>query len=769
MNFWVLYVLALVGVLESNASWAQRVGLVLSGGGARGMAHIGALLALEEAGVPIDCVAGTSAGAMVGAFYAAGYSPSEIRDIALQVSRSWLAPGLAFQESHFHERDRADGTFVEIPLFARRKNESLFPEFLVSDAEINIGLNQYLAGADGAARHNFDSLFVPYRAISSDVQNHRSVVLDRGSLAFAVRSSIAVPLFFSGAWNDTYSGLFDGGIYDNFPVEPLRDAFQPDFVIGISVHTRDRTGESLTEASGFLRLLITNHLIDLKSWEKMPETGFLIAPDLGGISALDFSTEAVRHAIDAGYEATRACIGELRQRLHRVQDSTARAAARRAFRQRWPQLRIESVEVNGLNSWESRYVRQLLKPDRRNTSFDDVRRAYNRLRRDAKLNYIFPELNYRPELGGYKARFHIRPAPRMGLRFGATYFSPNDHQLEVGLRFKGIGPLGYEAEGTLHQGSIVNAVRMRGQVSVPLRLPIAVELLNEVAQWDLQRPVVSLLSTEKYSTISQAHFEFRPAALLALNAKSTLTAAWALHNQRLLYYANSNRPALGERDRCDWVGQSAWLEYQRNSYDRKMYARQGSRLHLQAGGRLAEERFKSAETKKRRPTVTHSWVQAQLRYRQTLREWKLLHVGWSVDAAWSTLGATGDLTTHRLLSPKLDPLVDSPFLYIPELYSRLYGAGGLHLIWAFTDDFDLRVEGWYMHTFWRPNFRADGRWSNVYEISPDMGLFAASAGGAYRTKVGPIGAFLQYYSRADQPFRVLVHLGFLILPRRPWS
>ncbi len=767
MNFRWLMALGLV-LLPGLAS-AQKVGLVLSGGGARGMAHIGALIALEEAGIPIDCVAGTSAGALVGAFYAAGYSPTEIRDIALRVSRSWLAPGLAFQDNHFQERDRADGTFVEIPLFARRKNVSLFPEFLVSDAEINIGLTEYLAGADGAARHNFDSLFVPFRAVSSDVQGHRPVVHDHGSLAFAVRSSIAVPLFFSGAWNDEYSGLFDGGIYDNFPVEPLREAFQPDFIIGISVHTSDRSGESLTEASSFLRLLITSHLIDLKSWEKMPESGFLIVPDLGRLSSLDFTIESVQRAIKWGYEATWACMGELRGRLTRVQDSAARAAARQAFRRRWPEPRIEGVEVNGLSGWESYYVKQLLRPDRRRTSLSEVRAAYYRLRRDAKLNYIFPELIYQPESAGYTARFHIRPAPRMGLRFGATYFSPNDHQLEVGLRFKGIGPVGYEAEGTLHQGSIVNAVRIRGQLSLPLRLPLALELLNEVAQWDLQRPVVSLLSIEKYSTISQAHFEFRPALLMALGARSTLTAAWALHSQRLLYYVDASRPALGERDRNDWVGQSTWLEYQRNSYDRKMYARQGSRLHLQVGWRLAEERFRNAETKIRRPPVGHGWFQAQVRYRQTLRQWKPFHVGWSIDAAWSTLGPTGDLTTHRLLSPKFEPLVDSPFMYIPDLYSRLYGAGGMHLIWAFSEAFDLRFEGWYQHTFWRPNRRTDGRWGNVYGLSPDLGLFAFSTGVAYRTKVGPIGAFLQYYSRADQPFRVLVHLGFLILPRRPWS
>lgn len=763
--------LALLLILAAacTRATAQKVGLVLSGGGARGMAHVGVLVALEEAGVPIDCITGTSAGAMVGAFYAAGYSPAQIRAFTVAISRKWLAPGLSFQEAYFFERDRTDGTFVEIPLFARRKNVNLFPEFLVSDAEINIGLNEYLAGASGAANNNFDSLFVPFRAISSDIVSQRAVVLRRGSLAFAVRSSIAAPLFFSGAWNEDYPTLFDGGIYDNFPVGPMIEDFAPDVVIGVSVNQRDGSDEEAAEASGLLRTLIAGHLIDQQSWQKMPASGFLISPDLNGHSALDFSEASIKRSIQAGYDAAWACMDELRALVARRQDSTALAQARRRFVGRFPEPVIRGLKVQGLTSWEMRYVRQLINPDKRDYSLAELRRVYYRLRADAKLNYIFPELIYNRDLAGYEARLNLRPAPRMGLRFGGGYFSPNDHQIELSGRVKGIGPVGYEGEVSVLQGSAVNAARVRGQISLPLSRPVAFEALNEVAQWDLQRPFVSLFNTDKLANVTHSYFQFRPAFLFSVGPQATLTAAWAIINQRLLYYADPAKLSLGERDRTDLVGSSTWAEFHYSSFDRKMYPRQGSRLFVQAGYRYSAERHKPVNQLDRRPRIDHDWFQARLQYRDYFYGLKPVSIGWAFDGAWSSMSATGDAMTHLLASPKFEPLQDSPLLFMTELYSRLYAASGLNVVLALSENLDLRAEGWYMHSFWRANPTPEGRIGNVYEISPDIGLFVASAGGTYQTAIGPIGAFMNYYSRSETPFRLMVHVGYLLFPRRPWQ
>lgn len=178
---WIL-VIGGVALGQSDTIRRPRIGLVLSGGGARGTAHIGVLQALEEARIPIDYITGTSMGAMVGAFYAAGYSPAEMQLLLYRENRRWLGPGPFYREYMYYTPTRAyDITTWEIPLDFLSRGRLPLPEQLVSDFEINLGLNEKLAGVSVGVDGNFDSLLVPYRAIGADLFRRRPVVFRRGS------------------------------------------------------------------------------------------------------------------------------------------------------------------------------------------------------------------------------------------------------------------------------------------------------------------------------------------------------------------------------------------------------------------------------------------------------------------------------------------------------------------------------------------------------------------------------------------------------------
>ena len=215
--------------------YTQKVGLVFSGGGASGVSHIGVLKALEEYNIPIDCIAGTSMGALVGGLYAAGYSPQEIEDLFLsQQFKDWAEGKVDSKYEYYLREKRENPSMITFKVEVDTLLETTLPTNLVSPTAVDYGLMKYLAPATAVAENKFDNLFIPYRCVASDIIAKEPVVLKEGDLAKAVRASMAYPFYLSPITYDDKL-LFDGGLYNNFPADVLYTEFKPQFVIGSNV------------------------------------------------------------------------------------------------------------------------------------------------------------------------------------------------------------------------------------------------------------------------------------------------------------------------------------------------------------------------------------------------------------------------------------------------------------------------------------------------------------------------------------------------------
>ncbi|MDE5636930.1 MAG: patatin-like phospholipase family protein, partial [Alistipes sp.] len=212
---------------------AQSVGLTLSGGGAKGLYHIGVIQALEENDIPIDYVSGTSMGSIVAGLYAAGYSPEEMRAIAEsgEVVR-WVTGKIGPEFESFYRQMRLNAAWVTLHLNVRdRRPEFRLPSALISSSQVDWALAGLFSSADVASGGDFDSLMVPFRCVAADMAARQPVVMTRGRLGEAIRASMSIPLAFKPVKKDDML-LYDGGIYDNFPWKPLDAAFRPDFILG---------------------------------------------------------------------------------------------------------------------------------------------------------------------------------------------------------------------------------------------------------------------------------------------------------------------------------------------------------------------------------------------------------------------------------------------------------------------------------------------------------------------------------------------------------
>ncbi|MGM0569779.1 patatin-like phospholipase family protein [Marinobacter sp.] len=262
------------------------VGLVLSGGGAKGLAHVGVLRVLEEIRVPVDLVVGTSAGAAVGALYAQGMPVEEIEDRMLAMD--WLSsfqdtPGRSYQPV----RRKEDGwRFPASPGLGVGLDGLRVGRGLISGQNLGLILNDLTR--DAALVRDFDKLPIPFRAVATDLETGEEVVLADGSLSEAIRASMSIPGVYAPV-NRNGRLLVDGGVANNLPVSVAR-ALGADVVIVVDISDEPGQGETLTQAFSVVRQLTT--LMTRRSVEEqlasLREGDVLITPDLSGLSAADF-------------------------------------------------------------------------------------------------------------------------------------------------------------------------------------------------------------------------------------------------------------------------------------------------------------------------------------------------------------------------------------------------------------------------------------------------------------------------------------------------
>jgi NTE family protein len=271
------------------------VGLVLSGGGARGFAHIGVLKVLEESRIPVDYIGGASMGALIGGMYTMGRTPAEIEQFVNSLDWGRLfQPSVSFENLSFRRKE--DRLNIPAPVSLRGKiNDLKLPNALNSGQEIGLLLDRETILY--ASVTNFDDLPIPFRAVGTDMVNGTPVTLKSGSLSRSLLATMSIPGVFSPVEVDGKI-LADGGLVNNIPTDVVKE-MGADILIVVNIETELQDRESLRSLPGVLAQTINIVTFD-NSRRSLREADFIIAPDLGKYSMGDFPES--RHIIELGYQ-----------------------------------------------------------------------------------------------------------------------------------------------------------------------------------------------------------------------------------------------------------------------------------------------------------------------------------------------------------------------------------------------------------------------------------------------------------------------------------
>ena len=318
----------------------ERIGLVLSGGAARGLAHIGVLKSLERQGVRIDAIAGTSMGAIIGGLYAAGYRVDELEQLALQLDWQQALSDSPPREDIPFRRKQDDRDFLIKQKLSFRDDGSLgLPLGVIQGQNLTMLLETLLVHRSDT--RNFDRLPIPFHAVATDIATGEEVILRSGHLPQAMRASMSIPAVFAPVELDGRL-LVDGGMVNNIPIDVARQ-MGVDRVIVVDLGTPLRPVDELTTVVDVMNQSIT--LMTRKNSEEQLKTltpdDVLITPPLAGYGVADFNR--AEQMIDAGYRATEALSASL-ARLAQPGGGSPALAVARSREQRNPLIREIRVE-----------------------------------------------------------------------------------------------------------------------------------------------------------------------------------------------------------------------------------------------------------------------------------------------------------------------------------------------------------------------------------------------------------------------------------------
>ena len=298
ITYFVLLITAIGMVAQPVAGERKKVAVVLCGGGAMGTIHIGALKVLEEAGIPIDIVTGTSMGSIIGGMYAVGYDAADIEDIVN--SMDWgdiLRDRLSMRNQTLAEREKQNIYLFDYRLFLDKSQDTLAGGF-IRGINVEKTLRHYLRQSEDI---DFKKLPRPFGCIATDLVTDSEVVLDHGSLPRAIRASMAVPGVFAPVRMDPYI-LVDGGTKNNFPADLARK-MGADIVIG--VRTDLGLNDKYYSTSDILERSVGADIHN-RSDENDKYCDLIIHVPVRGYSAAHFYRSAIKELIKRGEEATRA-------------------------------------------------------------------------------------------------------------------------------------------------------------------------------------------------------------------------------------------------------------------------------------------------------------------------------------------------------------------------------------------------------------------------------------------------------------------------------
>ena len=738
---------------------AQRVGVVLSGGGAKGLAHIGLLRALEDQGIRIDFIAGTSAGAIVGGLYASGYSPDQIEQLVTSKDYArWASGEIEDSYLYYFKQQRKTPYWVQMKFNYDTTLKSKLPTNFISPYQMDFALLQLFAGPNAACKGNFDSLFVPFRCVATKVETSKAVVFRNGDVGDAVRASMTYPIFFKPI---KVNGdlMMDGGIVNNFPADVMYEDFKPDVVIG-SKAVRGDVPPDEDDVFSQIECVVMGQT----NFNLYAEKSILISPNLisSGVTDLTY----LKRNIDTAYAETMRRMPEIKMLVHDSISKSEISIRREAFNKKCPAIEIDNIFISGLTRIQSLYINRLLKQQQTKTGINDVKKEYFKLVADDKIESITPKMKYDFGKASYDLYLEVKRDKNLVAQLGGNLSSSSMNEIMLELRYKYLGATASMVAANVYFGKFYNSGQIMWRFDFPNKNPFYFETAVTYNQFDY------FSSSTHFYEDKTPSFLIKSETLLRLNVGMPATnkgklelgvVGGFLKNE---YYQTNYFSRSDIADMTYFNVISPYLLFDMNSLNERQYAWTGIQF-------LSEFRFVEAIEKTVPGTTSanqtvkrsqHDVFHYNLQYLNYLKSVGFWHLGLYLEGYLSNQTLMDSYASSILVSPAFAPIPESKTLFLRHYIAYNYIAAGIKNDFMLRKKLHLRLEGFLFQPYKEIVRQVD----NTAEFGKPFTdrYFMASSALVYHTLFGPLSLSANYYDRNDEQFSFMLSFGFTIFNRR---
>lgn len=748
---------------------AQKVGVVLSGGGPRGVTHVGVLKALEDNNIPIDYITGTSMGAIVGGLYASGYSPDEIEQM-LQSEEliNWLSTAIDPNYKYYFKQPRPNASWQLFKITYDREVKAKLPSNIISPYKLDLGFLELFSGASAASKYNFDELYIPFRCVASDIEANKPVIIGQGQLEKAIRASMSFPFYFKPVEIDDRL-MFDGGMYNNFPVDVLTESFNPDVIIGCKAASNYGPPEADDIISQIQSMLMANTEYSIN-----PDSGVLITPQLWSVNPTDFSN--TQDFIDSGYVATIRQMEYLKTHITREESKENKDIKRNKFKSSVPVLKINNVIISGVSETRKVYLNRLIKKElflelvnqgdlSSQGIYNEIKKLYYAILSDEKVESVYPELIH--DNSGYNVIFKVTPSHMLEAEIGGLISSQAINEIFLQLQYNTWGRTALGLTGNTYLGRFHNSVHFKARYDIPAKMPLSIALGYTLNGWNYFKTKTYFFSDDNPGFLIQRENYWDLDLATPISRSSRMRAQFQIGNNRDEYYQDNQFTRLDTADQTNFDYYTPALIYELNTMNRKQFPSEGVMFRISGRYINGEEENIPGSTSvdTTRYTNWHSWFQVRLLYDNYYNISRVFDFGFYGQLVLSDEQYFNNYVSTVLAAPAFEPLPENQTLFLPQFRAFSYAGLGIKSIFHPFRNIDFRGEAYVFQPYKEILKTEDNKAALGDPFSKQYYIFSARA--VYHAPFGPISMGLNYFESLEEPFVFSIHLGFYIFNKRP--
>lgn len=745
---------------------AQKVGLVLSGGGAKGMTHIGIIRALEENDIPIDYITGTSMGAIIGSLYAMGYSPDEMEALLRSPDfKSWYSGTVEPKYAYYFKKSRATPEFFNIRFSFKdsiRTKPQILPTSMVNPIQMNLVFLQLFAQATASCNGNFDNLFVPFRCVASDVYNKRPLILKKGDLGDAVRASMSFPFVFKPIEIDSILA-YDGGIYNNFPTDVMRDDFHPDIIIGSVVSANPSKPKE-----NDLMSQIENMVMQKTDYSIPDSAGIVMTFKYDDVNLLDFDRLQELH--DIGYNRANSMMDSIKKRIQRRVTAENVHSRRLVYQSSLPELRFRDIYIDGANIQQQAYIKKEFHdtPDEVFT-YEDLKRGYFRLLSDEMISEIIPHAIYNSQENLYELHLKVKMEDNFSVRIGGSVSTTSSNQIYLGVGYQNLNYYSKEFLFDGQLGKIYNNAQFMARFDLPTHIPTSYRFIASWSTFEYYRKDKLFSKNDKPSFNSKNERFVKLLTSIPFLANRRAEFGFGYGKLKDYYYQSSVIDF--DKDRSDksvynLLGGS--IGFYGNTLNARQYATKGYWEKLVAQIYTGKEYYTPGTSSSTIEGIQKKKDLAWLQISYTKEAYHTMSpkfvLGWMTEALYSSKNFSENYTATMMQAGEFSPTVHSQLMYNEAFRANQYVAAGIKPIYILNDMFHIRSEFYgFMPIFpIKKNAQNKAFYGKAFSEIEYMGEISLIC----QLPFGSISAYVNHYSSPKKEWNVGLTLGWQLFNYR---